>query len=131
LRRIRRARKFDFHGREYDWLSMNVIVATTGDRQFLATALATRRERQTAVIVAIVSFLLFIVLVPFVRVPLPQMLGFIPSYEAALFFVDLITAALLFDQFARVMADFAVLCRPNAEGSAAGRGFPFGRHRAG
>jgi hypothetical protein len=67
-------------------------------RVFLATALATRRERRIAAAFAAVSFVAFLAVVPFVRVPLPA----IPAYEAALFLIDVITAALLFDQSVRL-----------------------------
>jgi hypothetical protein len=70
----------------------------------LVTALATPRERRIALIIAVVTFLAFIAAVPFVRVPLTRMPAFIPSYEAALFFIDLITAILLLDQFVRLRA---------------------------
>jgi hypothetical protein len=40
--------------------------------------------------------------VPFVRAPLPKLPAFIPAYQAALFFIDLITAVLLIDQFLRL-----------------------------
>src|SRR5512133_3023039 len=69
---------------------------------FLATALATRREKTIALAIASASLLLFIVAVPFVRMPLPKLPAFIPSYEAALFFIDLITAVVLFDQALRL-----------------------------
>lgn len=69
---------------------------------FLVTALATRREKLVALGIAGATFVIFATLVPFVRTPLPQWPAFIPSYETALFFIDLITAALLFDQSARV-----------------------------
>jgi hypothetical protein len=76
----------------------------TGDqsRILLTTALATRSEKRVAVAIAAATALLFIAIVPFVRVPLAKLPAFIPSYEAALFFIDLITAILLFDQFARL-----------------------------
>ena len=83
---------------------MSSVVGTDQRRVFLATALATRRQRQFAVAIATVFLLLFIAIVPFVRVPMAKMPAFIPSYEAALFFIDLITAVLLFDQFVRVRA---------------------------
>ena len=67
-------------------------------RVFLATAHATQRERRIAAAVAAVSFVVFLAVVPFVRVPLPAIPAFIPAYEAALFLIDVITAALLFDQ---------------------------------
>jgi len=71
-------------------------------RFFLATALATEPQKRLAVIVAVGAFLAFAVTVPFVRVALTPMPAFIPSYEAALFFIDLITAVLLFEQFLRL-----------------------------
>ncbi len=79
---------------------MNSAAGT--DQSFLATALATRREKGVAIAIAGATFLVFAGLVPFVKVPLPPWPAFIPSYETALFFIDLITAALLFDQFRRV-----------------------------
>jgi hypothetical protein len=71
-------------------------------RLFLSTALVTDREKRVALAVAIVALVAFLAVAPFVRVPLAKMPAFIPSYEAALFFIDLITAVLLFDQFIRV-----------------------------
>ncbi len=71
---------------------------------FLATALATRREKWIALAIAVAALVAFLALVPFVRVPLPPWPAFIPAYETALFFIDLITAALLFEQFARLLA---------------------------
>ncbi len=76
----------------------------TGEQRgvFLATASATRLDRRAALVIAIVSLAAFLAVVPFVRVPLARLPAFIPSYEAALFFIDLVTAVLLFDQFARL-----------------------------
>jgi hypothetical protein len=71
-------------------------------RLFLATALATRRERLLALTIAGMALIAFAALVPFVRVPLVRMPAFIPSYEAALFFIDLVTAVLLYDQSIRL-----------------------------
>jgi hypothetical protein len=77
-----------------------VSTATPDGRHvLLGTALATRRERQVAFAIAAISFVVLVGVVPFARLPLVQLPVFIPSYEAALFFIDLITAALLFDQF--------------------------------
>ncbi len=70
-------------------------------RVYLTNTLATAREKRVAVAIALAVALLFAVAAPFVRLPLAQMPAFIPSYEAALFFVDLITAALLYDQAVR------------------------------
>ncbi len=71
-------------------------------RMFLATAVATRAERRVALAIAAASLALFVAVVPFVRVPLAQFSAFSPAYETALFFIDLVTAVLLFDQFARL-----------------------------
>ena len=71
---------------------------------FLVTALATPRQRRTALVIAAVTLAAFLVMVPFVRVPLARMPAFIPSYEAALLLIDLVTAVLLFDQFLRLRA---------------------------
>jgi signal transduction histidine kinase len=49
-----------------------------------------------------VSVVLFLVGLPFVRLPLVRSAAFIPSYEAALWVNDLITAVLLFSQFSRL-----------------------------
>lgn len=77
-------------------------IATDGQHRWsLSTALATRGEKRVALAIIVVSTLLFAVCVPFVRVPLARMPAFIPAYQSALFLVDLITALLLFDQFAR------------------------------
>ncbi len=47
-----------------------------------------------------ISTLIFAAVVPFARVPLTPVWAFIPSYEAALVVSDLVTAVLLFGQFA-------------------------------
>jgi len=76
----------------------------TGEQRgvFLATASATSLERQVALAIAVAALALFIAVVPFVRTPLVALPAFIPAYEASLFFIDLVTAVLLFDQFARL-----------------------------
>jgi hypothetical protein len=85
-----------------DQLTMSGVFDAGERRLFLATALATRREKNVALAIAAVSLVAFIAIVPFARVPLAKMSAFIPSYEAALFFIDLVTAVLLFDQLIRV-----------------------------
>ena len=89
---------------------------------FLVTALATRRQKQLAGAIAAAAFLAFAAAVPFVRVPLAQMPAFIPSYEVALFFIDLITAVLLFEQFTRLRSP-AVLRPGDANQISVGPGF--------
>lgn len=71
-------------------------------RLFLATALASQGQKRAALVIAALAAVGFFLAVPFVRVPLVKLPAFIPSYEAALFFVDLITALLLFEQFVRL-----------------------------
>lgn len=68
----------------------------------LVTARATPGQRRAALAIALASLLIFMAIAPFVRTPLPRMPAFIPAYQAALFFIDLITAVLLIDQFLRV-----------------------------
>ena len=68
----------------------------------LATARATPGQRRIAMGIAGVALLAFILVVPFVRTPLPKLPAFIPAYQAALFFIDLITAVLLIDQILRL-----------------------------
>jgi two-component system sensor histidine kinase/response regulator len=83
---------------------MNTIGSADKRGLFLATAPATRRQRRVAATIAVVAFLAFVTAVPFVRVPLMPMPAFIPSYEFALIFIDLVTAVLLFEQFLRLRA---------------------------
>lgn len=70
----------------------------------LATAPASGRQQRLAIAICIVSLGLFLTAVPFVREPLPKAPVFIPVYQAALFFIDLITAVLLLGQFRRLRA---------------------------
>ncbi|TPQ37452.1 hypothetical protein C2U70_10910 [Bradyrhizobium guangdongense] len=81
-------------------------VADVGDidrgQTLLATALASPKQKRMALVIAVIAVFVFVAAVPFVRMPLAKMPAFIPSYEAALFFIDLITAILLFDQFIRL-----------------------------
>src|SRR5262245_56444108 len=67
---------------------------------FLSTMPATRRDRMAALTVVGVSAVLFVCAVPFAGVPLPPVPAFVASYQSALALNDLITAVLLFSQFA-------------------------------
>ncbi len=69
---------------------------------FLATALATREQKRLALIIACFCALAFALAAPFARVQLVPLPIFIPSYEAVLVFIDVVTAVLLFEQFARL-----------------------------
>ena len=67
---------------------------------FLSTMPATRRDRTSALAVVGVSAVLFACAVPFAGVPLTPVPAFVASYQSALAINDLITAVLLFSQFA-------------------------------
>jgi len=67
-----------------------------GERpEFLTTAQAERSEYRLAITVVLISTLIFLLAVPFARVPLPQVWAFIPIYESALAINELITSVLL------------------------------------
>jgi hypothetical protein len=74
--------------------------ATTERTVFLSTLPASARERRFASIVALVLLGLFLLAAPFAKVKLAEVWAFIPSYQSALLVNDLITAILLFAQFA-------------------------------
>jgi PAS domain S-box-containing protein len=67
---------------------------------FLSTMPATRGDRRAALAVVGVSAVLFACAVPFAGVPLTPVPAFVASYQSALAINDLITAVLLFSQFA-------------------------------
>jgi signal transduction histidine kinase/ActR/RegA family two-component response regulator len=73
-------------------------------RTFQSTTRASRREWQLGLGLVALSFVAFVATVPFVRIPLAQIPSFIPSYESALFFNDLITSVLLFGLFIQLRA---------------------------
>jgi diguanylate cyclase (GGDEF)-like protein len=81
-------------------------------RADLSAVATTRRERQFAYAALGLSLMAFAVVVPLARIPLLKMPAFIPSFETALIFSDLITAILLFCQFAplRSRALLALAC---------------------
>ena len=67
----------------------------------LATALAGPAQRRIALGAALVSVIALAIGAPFAKTPLTPLPAFIPAYEAALVIIDLITAVLLFGQFAQ------------------------------
>jgi signal transduction histidine kinase len=71
-------------------------------RAFLSTELARPGEKRLACLVVGVSLLAFLAGLPFVRMPLMRAPAFIPTYEAALWINDTITAVLLLTQFMRL-----------------------------
>ena len=77
-----------------------VIADSVSNRVFIATALPEKTEWRAAAAVAAVSMALFLAMVPYIRVVLPAVPAFIPAYQSALAVNDLVTAYLLFGQFA-------------------------------
>jgi PAS domain S-box-containing protein len=69
-------------------------------RSFLLTLPASRFDRRLATAIVAVSILIFLAAAPFARVQLPVVWAFVPSYQSALAINDLITAILLYAQFA-------------------------------
>jgi PAS domain S-box-containing protein len=66
---------------------------------FLSTIPAGPGGRRLAFAVIALSLLIFLSLAPFARVPLPPVFAFIPIYQSAIAFSDLITVAILLVQF--------------------------------
>jgi signal transduction histidine kinase len=60
----------------------------------------TPRQRRLALLVAVILFFAFGVTAPFSATPLPRLDAFIPALESTIFVTGLITAVLLFAQFA-------------------------------
>jgi signal transduction histidine kinase len=82
-------------------------VADSGQTQtFLSTMAASRKQRRLALTIVLLLGAAFFATAPFAAVPLLRSDAFIPAYETALVVGDLITAALLFVQF-------AILCLPS------------------
>ncbi len=73
---------------------------SSDDRTSLATTTAGPRQRRLALAVVLVSTILFLIAAPFAKVQLRPVAAFIPVYETAVFLIDLVTAVLLFGQFA-------------------------------
>jgi len=69
---------------------------------FLSTAPVRPADRRLAVAVIAISAVIFVCAAPFAGTPLPKVPAFIPSYESAFAINDLITAILLFSQFAKL-----------------------------
>ncbi|HWD59628.1 MAG TPA: MASE4 domain-containing protein, partial [Stellaceae bacterium] len=66
---------------------------------FLSTMQAGRADRRLALIVLALSAAGFAAALPFAKIPLWHIDGFIPAYEAAIIVIDAITAVMLFGQF--------------------------------
>ncbi|HXX83647.1 MAG TPA: MASE4 domain-containing protein [Casimicrobiaceae bacterium] len=67
---------------------------------FLSTLPPGRAQRRFAASVALLSAAVFVTVAPFAKVQLAQVWAFIPAYQSATVITDLITAVLLFGQFA-------------------------------
>jgi signal transduction histidine kinase len=78
-------------------------------RGFLSTAQATVFEKKIAWSVMALSVLAALGGAAYARLPLPRIPAFIPTYEAALWITDLLTAFLLFGQFASVRSRAVLL----------------------
>jgi len=77
------------------------VVADSGQTQtFLSTMAASRPQRRLALAIVLLLGAAFIATAPFAAVPLLRSDAFIPAYETALVVEDVITAALLYAQFA-------------------------------
>jgi diguanylate cyclase (GGDEF)-like protein len=76
--------------------------STADEAVFLSTIPAGQRQRRVALIVVLVAAALFLIGLPFASTPLPTVWAFIPIYESWLVVLDLITAVLLFGQYAIV-----------------------------
>src|SRR5689334_2981448 len=74
----------------------------------LSNTPASWRDRKIAFAVVAVSTILFAIAVPYAGVPLAPMPAFVASYQSALALNDLITATLLFSQFA-ILRSWALL----------------------
>jgi signal transduction histidine kinase len=75
--------------------------APAGARYFARGAAPARpHDRRLALAVFLVSTLLFFFAAPYAKLPLPQVWAFLPAYQSALVINDLITATVLFGQFA-------------------------------
>jgi len=79
-----------------------VVDAEVPSSDFLANATASAGQRRLALVVVILSLVLFAVLLPFAKVKLAQVPAFIPAYEAALVITDVVTAVLLLGQFIKL-----------------------------
>src|SRR5882757_5468535 len=80
---------------------------------FLSTQTATRRDHALAFAVIGISSILFALSVPFAGMPLTPIPAFVASYQSALAINDLITAILLFSQFA-ILRSWAMLLLASA-----------------
>ena len=74
----------------------------------LATLPPSKGQTRLAIGVVAVLFVAFLLTIPFTNIQLPKVGAFIPAFETAIIFNDLVTASLLFAQFA-IMRSRALL----------------------
>ena len=72
----------------------------TDETVFVSTMPAGHRQRRLARLVVTIAAVLFLIGLPFSWIQLPYIWAFIPIYESWLVLLDLITAVLLFGQYA-------------------------------
>jgi hypothetical protein len=63
---------------------------------------AKRAERRKVLILGVISALVFLAIVPFAKLQLPEIRTFIPAYQAALAIADLVTAIVFYVYFYRL-----------------------------
>ncbi|HEY1448113.1 MAG TPA: MASE4 domain-containing protein [Caulobacteraceae bacterium] len=68
----------------------------------VATAPSTRRQRQLAAAVVVATLIAYLVTIPYAAIVLPRLDSFVPTVFAIIFVADLVTAVLLFGQFAAI-----------------------------
>ena len=74
--------------------------ASSSSMEFLSSVPPSRGQRRLGLIVALASIVFFFAAAPFAQAPLARSWAFIPIYQSALAINDLVTATLLFGQFA-------------------------------
>ena len=79
---------------------MHVQSGWDESRLSLAAVAPTARQRHLTIALVALVFLAFLALAPFVLNPLPRLDGFIPLVQSVIAVTDLVTAALLYGQFA-------------------------------
>ncbi|MGE5170486.1 MAG: MASE4 domain-containing protein [Rudaea sp.] len=85
---------------KYERRGLGTRAADVPSAVFLSTLAPTRHHRMLARAVVAVSLAIFAALAPFASIALPQVWAFIPIYQSVIVTNDLITAVLLFGQFA-------------------------------
>ena len=81
-------------------LAMTADTAEFGNRKvFLSQLAPLGADRGLAILMVGFSAAMFVMLAPFAKVALPAMPAFIPAYQSALFYSDMITAAVIYSQY--------------------------------